>query len=122
MTAVLRSEARLRFVFDGAVATFPLALDATWQDIADIFSTIPTDRYGRPLAIDVRLPGETTADVDWRRGPLSGPIERRHAAPDRLLSSGAGGPSRRRSRQFSSTQAWPQDRRRLVFAIARRRK
>lgn len=50
------SELRLRLVFDEAVATFPLAVDSNWEDIADILASITPDRHGPLLVIDVQLP------------------------------------------------------------------
>jgi hypothetical protein len=60
---------RLRFIFGGAVFSFGLAADATFEDIARTLGELSSQRYGDPLAIDVTFavlprsfvqhPGET---------------------------------------------------------------
>jgi len=47
---------RLRFVFDDAVLTFPLAAGATFEDIARTLAEVASRHAGEPVAIDITLP------------------------------------------------------------------
>jgi hypothetical protein len=49
------SDSRLRFVFDDAVVSFGLAVNATFEDIARTMGKLSNRRYGNPVAIDVTL-------------------------------------------------------------------
>jgi hypothetical protein len=50
-------DSRLRFIFDDAVASFGLAANATFEDIAEVLRSLTPRQYGSPLAIDVTVPG-----------------------------------------------------------------
>ncbi len=47
----------LRFVFDDAVVSFDLAVDATFEDIARVLGELMSRHRGNPIAIDVTLAG-----------------------------------------------------------------
>ena len=48
-------DSRLRFVFDDAVVSFGLAVNATFEDIARTMGELSNRRYGNPVAIDITL-------------------------------------------------------------------
>ena len=50
-------DSRLRVVFDDAVVSFGLAVNATFEDIARTMGELSNRRYGDPVAIDVTLAG-----------------------------------------------------------------
>jgi hypothetical protein len=46
---------RLRFLFDGAVVSFGLAANSTFEDVARTLGELEPQGYGNPVAIDVTM-------------------------------------------------------------------
>jgi len=53
LTTTGAADSRLRFVFSGAVMSFDLAANATFEDVALKLADPALRAYGKPLGIDV---------------------------------------------------------------------
>jgi hypothetical protein len=51
----------LRFIFEGAVVSLALGEDATIEDVARLFGSLPDRRYGDPVAIDISIRSHESA-------------------------------------------------------------
>jgi hypothetical protein len=67
----------LRFVFDDALVSLNLALDATFEDVARKWAELAPQHHGNPIAIDVTMPvtrgspASRFVDADGAGLPLS---------------------------------------------------
>lgn len=49
------ADSRVRFVFNETVRSFNASASTTFEEIAQMLDTLPSQRFGNPIAIDLTL-------------------------------------------------------------------
>lgn len=74
-------ESHMRFVFSDAVVSFPLADDATFQDVALTFRDLPREELGDLVSIVVVLRSQEESSADSMAARPSSDSDRNAEAP-----------------------------------------